>query len=249
MGLLEDIVFCAPTLPAQLGAVLLHCLLWLVIGDWERGGMSAIYAMAKNWSSYKTVFAENYKGDPSLEMYGLESEPGKLWPLNFYTMMHHGTGGALMLAGEDEIHLHDVHAFMTCDCDNDCDNENWRVLTEHLTHCIHRHLDRSTMAFSTRHARRSRGHGLAGLSENDLLQDLSARALPYTQLFSRTKACLAFSCIPPHGRLDRWTASESLFQRSAGFPSVWFNHSGISSHLCCGRPMQPFCASKVCNGA
>lgn len=99
--LLRAAAFAEPTFSGQVGAGLVHMAMWAWLGDWDIGLMKHIreYVRSKFVHLYTKVLPENYEGDPFLDLFGCQDEPGVLYVWNILTLLHHGSAGALMFAG------------------------------------------------------------------------------------------------------------------------------------------------------
>eukprot|EP00931_Biecheleriopsis_adriatica_P078101 TRINITY_DN51568_c0_g1_i1.p1 TRINITY_DN51568_c0_g1~~TRINITY_DN51568_c0_g1_i1.p1 ORF type:complete len:339 (-),score=42.85 TRINITY_DN51568_c0_g1_i1:151-1167(-) len=97
MDVLSEIVFCEPTVTGQIGAALLHLLLWSFITNYDYGVMAHVNRWVRKQSWYPTV-QENYKEDDAQKVYGFP-DPGFNYICFCATVLHHGTGGVLMGSG------------------------------------------------------------------------------------------------------------------------------------------------------
>uniref|UniRef100_A0A7S0L3P9 TLC domain-containing protein n=1 Tax=Coccolithus braarudii TaxID=221442 RepID=A0A7S0L3P9_9EUKA len=97
-SLVREIVFLEPTLVSLLGAIALHAAIWLVIHNYEWGGMKYIKNAVQTYLPYKTI-QSNYEGDPAVELLGMEKEPGLVYVWNLGILLHHTIGGAFCFAG------------------------------------------------------------------------------------------------------------------------------------------------------
>eukprot|EP00440_Ansanella_granifera_P034643 gb/GFBE01037583.1/.p1 GENE.gb/GFBE01037583.1/~~gb/GFBE01037583.1/.p1 ORF type:complete len:373 (+),score=66.51 gb/GFBE01037583.1/:1-1119(+) len=97
MDFFWESVLCAPTVRGQVGACLLHASLWAFITDYQRGIMAFVERCIKRQPWYPTV-QENYKDDPAQVVYKFP-DPGFNFISFSCTVLHHGIGGLLMLAG------------------------------------------------------------------------------------------------------------------------------------------------------
>jgi hypothetical protein len=72
----------------------------MFISSWEWGVMKHLwdFVQTRYPQLYRETLALNFKDDPGIEILGL-SDPAVLWIANWHTALHHGTAGALMLAG------------------------------------------------------------------------------------------------------------------------------------------------------
>lgn len=96
-----DILYAEPTVAGQIGGGLCHLALWMVVGSYEWGGMRILRTFMKKRLPhvYNTIVPANYKDEALVELFGYGDEPSCLWLGNFFSMLHHGTGGGLMLIG------------------------------------------------------------------------------------------------------------------------------------------------------
>jgi len=96
-----DILYAEPTVAGQIGAGLCHVALWMVVGSYEWGGMKILRTFIKKRFPhvYNTIVPGNYKDDAIVELFGYGDEPSCLWLANIFSMLHHATGGGLMLIG------------------------------------------------------------------------------------------------------------------------------------------------------
>eukprot|EP00931_Biecheleriopsis_adriatica_P060037 TRINITY_DN3602_c0_g2_i1.p1 TRINITY_DN3602_c0_g2~~TRINITY_DN3602_c0_g2_i1.p1 ORF type:complete len:359 (-),score=57.07 TRINITY_DN3602_c0_g2_i1:183-1208(-) len=100
MEILEAIALAEPTFLGQVGAGVVHMMIWSWIGSWEFGLMKVVCStMERLERLWNEVLPKNYEGDGALQIYGCEDNPGILFVWNFFTMIHHGVAGGLMLAG------------------------------------------------------------------------------------------------------------------------------------------------------
>lgn len=97
MDKLSEIVFCEPTAIGQIGASLLHLIVWAYITDYERGVMAYVHRWIKRQAWYPTV-QENFKEDDAQQIYDFP-DPGFNYATFFATCVHHGAGGLLMSLG------------------------------------------------------------------------------------------------------------------------------------------------------
>eukprot|EP00931_Biecheleriopsis_adriatica_P060039 TRINITY_DN3602_c0_g4_i1.p1 TRINITY_DN3602_c0_g4~~TRINITY_DN3602_c0_g4_i1.p1 ORF type:complete len:342 (-),score=48.39 TRINITY_DN3602_c0_g4_i1:237-1262(-) len=100
MEMLKAIALAEPTFLGQVGAGVVHMMIWTWIGSWEFGLMKFIrVSMERLERLWNEVLPKNYQGDPSLEICGCEDNPGIIFVWNCLTVIHHGVTGGCMLAG------------------------------------------------------------------------------------------------------------------------------------------------------
>eukprot|EP00931_Biecheleriopsis_adriatica_P060041 TRINITY_DN3602_c2_g1_i1.p1 TRINITY_DN3602_c2_g1~~TRINITY_DN3602_c2_g1_i1.p1 ORF type:complete len:357 (-),score=35.86 TRINITY_DN3602_c2_g1_i1:66-1091(-) len=100
METLRIIALAEPSFLGQVGAGVVHMMIWTWISSWEFGLMKIVHrSMERLERVWNEVFPKNYAGDPGLETLQCEDSPGIIWVCNCLTMVHHGFAGGLMLAG------------------------------------------------------------------------------------------------------------------------------------------------------
>jgi len=97
MGVISEILFCEPTATGQMGAAMLHLLVWAFITNYQHGVMACVNAWVKRQPWYSTV-QENFKDDEVQKVYDFP-DPGFNYITFIATIIHHGCAGLLMSLG------------------------------------------------------------------------------------------------------------------------------------------------------
>eukprot|EP00931_Biecheleriopsis_adriatica_P060040 TRINITY_DN3602_c1_g1_i1.p1 TRINITY_DN3602_c1_g1~~TRINITY_DN3602_c1_g1_i1.p1 ORF type:complete len:365 (+),score=44.45 TRINITY_DN3602_c1_g1_i1:60-1097(+) len=100
MEILRAIALAEPTFLGQVGAGVIHMIIWTWIGSWEFGLMKFIHRSMQRFERlWNDLLPKKYEGDPALAVYACEDSPGVLFVWNCLTVIHHGVTGGLMLIG------------------------------------------------------------------------------------------------------------------------------------------------------
>ena len=95
---LREALFAEPTVYGLCGAVALHMSTWVVLHSWEWGLMKYVRQAVQKLLPYKTI-QSNFEGDATVELFGMEKDPGLVYVWNIGTCLHHFVGGVLSFAG------------------------------------------------------------------------------------------------------------------------------------------------------
>jgi len=81
------------------GAIMIHFAIWYVISNYQWGAHYYFQKIIEKWPKYKKNLPGHYEGKADTKLCGLTKDPARVYAMWVKTMIHHGTGGALMTAG------------------------------------------------------------------------------------------------------------------------------------------------------